>query len=214
MRRTDLRASLLAAVAVLVPLAASGQGMVGSRHDFSSTGWGWAFMSGPNDEICLPCHTPHSALAVTEAPLWNHEVTSATFAVYTRTTVDALIGQPNGTSKMCLSCHDGTVALDSWGGQAGTVYWPTGHRDVMGTDLTDDHPISFAYDAAFAAADGRLRDPTVAPSGLGGTITSDLLNAGNLECSSCHDVHDDAGLPKLLRMANGTSALCLTCHVK
>ncbi len=174
-------------------------------------------MHGGTDEICIPCHTPHNADAsVVDAPLWNHEVTTANFTPYTSTTMDAATGQPDGVSKLCLSCHDGTVALDSWGGQTGTVFWSSGHRDVMGTDLTDDHPISITYNSALATSDGELADPSTTNSGLGNTIDTDLLFGQKLQCASCHDVHNTQSVPgtKLLLISNVNSGLCLTCHLK
>lgn len=172
-------------------------------------------MHGGSDEICIPCHTPHNAdVTVIDAPLWNHQVTVAVFTPYSSSTLNATVGQPNGSSKLCLSCHDGTVALDSWGGQTGTVFWSSGHNDVMGTDLTDDHPISFTYDATLAFNDLELHDPTITNSGLGGTVSGDLLINNQLECSSCHDVHNEFGNNYLLRIDNIASSLCLTCHNK
>ena len=41
-----------------------------------------------------------------------------------------------------------------------------------------------------------------------------MLFAGQMECSSCHDVHDELGNTALLRKSNTQSALCLTCHDK
>ena len=121
--------------------------------------------------------------------------------------------QPSGSSKLCLSCHDGTVALDNFGGTTtGTSFISTG---LVGTNLSDDHPISFTYDAALATADGGLYNPTTALSGLGGTITVDLLRGGEMECSSCHDVHNSyPANPSLLVITNAGSLLCLTCHDK
>ena len=183
-----------------------GQGIAGTAHDFSAEGW-----SG--GQICTPCHTPHhSDLTVPDAPLWNHEVTTAIFTVYSSSTLDATVGQPNNQSKLCLSCHDGTVALDSYGGATGTTY-RVGDGN-LGTDLADDHPVSFTYDVALATADGGLYDPSTEPSGLGGTIAADLLFSDNMECASCHDVHNAAGNNNLLVVSNAGSALCLTCHDK
>ncbi len=54
----------------------------------------------------------------------------------------------------------------------------------------------------------------LSPSGLGGTIKSDLLINGKLECISCHDVHGERGQKNLLIMSNTKSRLCLTCHNK
>ncbi|MFC2134992.1 cytochrome c3 family protein, partial [Bacteroidota bacterium] len=81
-------------------------------------------------------------------------------------------------------------------------------------DLSDDHPVSMDYTTATASADGGLFNPSVATTSLGGTIADDLLINDKLECSSCHDAHDSAGVDDLLVMSNAASALCLTCHDK
>ncbi len=184
------------------------QTIVGSAHDFSSETW------NPSGEICVVCHTPHhSNVSVNDAPLWNHEVTTATYTLYSSPTLDATMQQPDASSKLCLSCHDGTVALDNFGGQTGGSYFISGN-DLIGTDLSGHHPVSFLYDAALAATDGGLFDPTTTNSGLGGTIDDDMLLGNMLECASCHDVHNGSGVGKLLVKSNGSSALCLTCHNK
>jgi len=187
----------------------SGQ-ITGTAHDFSGQGWG-------TTEICEPCHTPHNAdVTVTDAPLWNHEVTTATFTVYSSSTLNATIGQPEKNSKLCLSCHDGTIALDSFGGNTGTQVIDAEH--LIGTDLSNDHPVSFTYNAALATADGGLFDPSAVNTSLGGTIEADLLfgltGSATLECASCHDVHNGFGNPNLLKIDNDASAFCLTCHNK
>ena len=180
--------------------------ITGSAHDFSASGW--------TTEICAACHTPHNAdTTVADSPLWNHEVTAATFTVYSNPRLDAVVGQPDGVSKLCLSCHDGTVALDSFGGATGTNFLTSTDPGYVGIDLGNDHPISFTYDAALFSADGGLFDPATVPSGLGGTINDDLLIGGKLECSSCHDVHN-AGFSSLLVKSNTGSDLCMTCHDK
>ena len=183
--------------------------ITGTAHDFSGEAW-----SG--GEICIACHTPHDGdMSIPGAPLWNHEVSTATFTLYTGGgTMDATMGQPSAQSMLCLSCHDGTVALDSYGGVAGGTYLIGTDDGYVGTDLSDDHPISFTYDDALATADGALFYPSTDLSGLGGTIDADLLFGGRVQCASCHDVHGSTGFASLLRIENAGSALCLTCHNK
>ncbi len=180
----------------------------GSAHDFSGDAW------NTTGQICIVCHTPHNAdLTVATAPLWNHEVTTvAAYTLYSSATLDATVSQPGNESKLCLSCHDGTVALENFGGTSGGTNFITGTA-LVGTDISDDHPISFLYNAALATADGGLFDPSTANSGLGGTISADMLFAGRMECASCHDVHDNIN-GMFLRINNAGSALCLTCHDK
>ena len=187
--------------------------IAGSAHDFSNQ----TFARG---EICLPCHAPHNNQDVTDAPLWNHEVTTAVYTTYTSPTLDAgtpagSLDQPGGVSKLCLSCHDGTVAVDAFGGTPGTILI-FGDAN-LGTDFSNDHPISFTYDTTLAATDGELFDPATAPSGIAGstgTIDQDMLFAGKVECASCHDVHNSFNIDELLLKSNAASALCLTCHDK
>ena len=190
--------------------------ITGSAHDFSGDAW-----SG--GEICIVCHTPHNAdTTVSGSPLWNHEVTAtAAFTVYSSITMDAgPLGQPDGDSKLCLSCHDGTVAVDSFGGTTGAVNISTFDNDGtqtagyanIGTVLSNDHPISFAYQDSIDNGDAELNPTTTTVTG--GTIASVMLKGGNVECSSCHDAHNTGNNGNLLIMSNAASALCLTCHKK
>jgi len=197
---------------VLAYPRATYSGIEGSTHDFSGRGW-----SG--SRICVVCHTPHGAdLSVTDAPLWNHEVTTATatYQLYSSPTLDAAVLPPEHYgSKLCLSCHDGTVAIDSFGGATGTEFM--GGDALIGTDLRGTHPIGIVYDSGLALTDGGLHNPETQVTSLGGTIDKDLLfGTNNLECASCHDVHnsESLGKPHLLRITTDGSALCLTCHDK
>ena len=122
-------------------------------------------------------------------------------------------GQPTGTSLLCLSCHDGTVALENYGGATGgSAYVTTG---LVGTDLSNDHPISITYDDVMAGNDGGLNLPSSTASTVTatGSIQDDLLFSDQIQCASCHDVHGTA-FPSLLRVDNAGSALCLLCHNK
>lgn len=184
------------------------QTIKGSAHDFTDGTW------NTTGQICLVCHTPHNAdVTVSNAPLWNHETTMSTFTTYHSASMDATTGQPDASSKLCLSCHDGTVAVDNFGTQTGGSHFLSGNSRI-GTDLSDDHPISFTYDAALASVDHGLYDPTTTNSGLGSSITNDMLIGNQVQCASCHDVHNGSGVDKLLRKTNQASALCLTCHNK
>ena len=189
--------------------------IAGSAHDFRGYLW------NESGEICKPCHTPHNTKPL-PAPLWNHELSQATYTMYDTTqspTMDAEVSaQPDGLSKICLSCHDGTVALENFGDiKDGTIFL---FGDILiGTDLSNDHPISFVYDTSLAIEDGELYDPSTKLSGVvdsEGTIREDMLFQGKIECSSCHDVHNTRAVPgtKLLLKDNTGSALCLTCHDK
>jgi predicted CXXCH cytochrome family protein len=203
------RALIFTLGAVALSGAAWGQ-ITDSPHDLSGL--------DPDRRLCIFCHTPHNAdTSVTDAPLWNHAVTTQTYTLYNSPTLDATVGQPTGASRLCLSCHDGTVAVDSYGGMPGTIF--LAGPDAIGADgLANDHPVSFQYTDALAAQDGELSSPSVAPSLIGSTIEQDLLFNDSLECASCHDVHrgpaaaavDDS----LLVVTQQGSTLCLVCHTK
>lgn len=218
MKRTVVLVAMFVAVLVAGPVAAQGT-IVGSAHDFSGVG---SFGGG---EICKACHTPHNAyrtvygqsFATAAAPLWNHEDTAASFTLYESPTgtfnSGGTITQPAGVSKACLSCHDGTVGMESFGGVSTDVNMMTGSA-LIGIDLRNDHPISFLYDDDLATTtDGELHPPTTTGA-LGGTIATKMLFNGRMECGSCHDVHNTPGFPSMLLMSNSASALCLTCHDK
>lgn len=101
--------SILAAIgAVLAVMAAPVcAGIAGSDHDFSGEGWA-------GGQICIVCHTPHNSdVSVADAPLWNHEVSTALYTLYSSPTLDATVNQPSGASKLCLSCHDGSLECAS-----------------------------------------------------------------------------------------------------
>ena len=203
-------------------------GIDGSGHDFGTTPGG-AFSTADN-EICIACHTPHNAYGPGPGftnnlvPLWNHQTTVATFQVYTSPTgtLNATVGQPAGVSLACLSCHDGTIGVfayyePSTGNISDPTVLPATSTALLGTDLSNDHPVSFTYNTALATADGELYDPSTAIGVAPGTIDNTMLFNGNMECGSCHDVHNTrtpAGVGYLLLKDNTDSALCLTCHNK
>lgn len=206
---------LFAVLFVMLMVQVSFGQITGSKHDFRAATW---MPGAPTGEVCIVCHTPHNAQAATVGPLWNHLVTTQTFVPYgaSSATLNAAVGQPQGISKLCLSCHDGTTQMDDFGTNPGSVVMGAVPGN-FGLGLDNDHPISFLYDDALATDDGTLHPPTTTTSGLGANIDDDLLfGAGNdqLECASCHDVHRKGGLTAMLRKSNAESALCFTCHNK
>ncbi len=132
------------------------------------------------------------------------------YTIYDSPTMDAYLGQPDGVSKFCLSCHDGSVAEDK-GTKPSSI---KADAPSLKADLSDDHPISFVYDEELALVDGKLFNPGTALSGLGNTIQDDLLRNKKMQCVSCHDVHGLSGQKNLLVKTNMYSSLCFTCHNK
>lgn len=188
-----------------------GQGVVGTPHDLSDD------FATPGNQVCVVCHTPHTAqYFIAEAPLWNHDTTTTSFTMYSSSSVQGTIdAQPTGNSKACLSCHDATVALDAFGGNAGTPALVVPDSANVGAsaanptgndDLSDDHPVSVTY--VGPATDPGLKDAS--------TFTNVVLFANKVQCASCHNPHDYSLGPSqpFLRTTNDASALCQECHAK
>lgn len=195
-------------IGILGQLGARGAAVSVSKHNLSVSGVG-LMSSHEGSEICVFCHAPHSGSP--KDGLWNHASSGTVYTPYNSTTLKAAVGQPTGASKLCLSCHDGTVALGQLRNRSkpilmrgGVTTMPAGHKGNLGTDLSDDHPISFKYDMALVAADGQLRPPP-----QGGRVHLD--SRGEVQCTSCHDPHSDT-FGSFLVMDNTGSSLCITCH--
>ncbi len=190
-----------------------------SKHNLSVTGPG-SYKATSETRFCSFCHTMHNSDPV--APLWNHTQSAAVYTPYTSSTLAAAApGQPTGASKICLTCHDGTVAL----GSVKNLHYPLGYGQVvvpglsgslsgtsnLTTDLRNDHPVSFTYDANLVTSNPELVSPTL----LGDAIRPD--NSGQMQCTSCHDPHNDTN-PSFLHTGYQTggygSPLCKTCHTK
>jgi hypothetical protein len=194
-RRLDRYGSWIAAACValfaatLTNYAAAQAGSIANtKHNLSTTALaGQNRVTAGTDEICVFCHTPHGADTTAAAPLWNKSLTGIGGSGYTTysslgsTTIDGLFATDgvSGTSVgsvslACLSCHDGTQAMDNiinapgsggydatGGGPNGRAYtWDTstgrvntdgrllnanGYIANLGTDLSNDHPIGIQY---------------------------------------------------------------------
>lgn len=178
-----------------------------SKHNLSATGPG-TIKAAAESEICVFCHVPHNAKAA--GPLWNRDQPAGPYTPYASSTRKITVpGQPTGASILCLSCHDGTIALGKIGSRAGAIAMASGKTNFMtgdpgylGTDLSDDHPVSFLY--AGVLGNPELRSPS-------GSVK---LDAGaQMQCTACHSPHDNAN-GKFLVVNNIQSALCTNCHQK
>ena len=195
--------------AFVAPESWAAQDVVNTRHNLSTVppvGVTRTFASATVDQVCVFCHTPHNALP--DAQLWNHSPTQETnYILYSSSTLAATPLQPTGKSRLCLACHDGTVALGALNnapaGNDLAATLMTG-RANLSTDLSDDHPISFAYNAALLGLNPELADP----AGIGLPLEGD-----ELQCTTCHDAHEK-DLKPFLRLTTINGELCTTCHVR
>jgi predicted CXXCH cytochrome family protein len=179
-----------------------------SPHNLSVSGPGTVRAAGES-QICIFCHTPHNATPV--QPLWNRAMPVTSYKVYSSNSLKAQPGQPTGSSKLCLSCHDGTIALGSVNSRQQPIMMAAGITTLppkasnLGTDLSDDHPISFVYNAALVTKNPKLKDPGLLPS------AARLDSNKELQCTTCHDAHNNQ-YGNFLVMSNQKSELCNTCH--
>ncbi len=200
-----------------VPLLCSQSALAlinGSGHDFG-TSPGGTFQT-VEDEICIPCHTPHNAGASTVGPLWNHEISTASYTLYSSpigSLGPATPDQPGPNSKLCLSCHDGTIAIDMYGLHAGSVFM-TGAANLT-TDLSNDHPVGLLWLHQTTGVGSEPNDCSPCHFGPPRKVVFFGSNYGvdiKMECGSCHDPHNTPGYDYLTVESMTDSLLCFNCH--
>jgi predicted CXXCH cytochrome family protein len=180
---------------------------------------------------------PQAPDAFDYLPLWNHELTGnfASYTMYQNGPGAPTIGPhasqaiqngmvPGGTSLLCLSCHDGSVAVNSYGNSSQLSYSQSGGGPTIGAQyvigqnnyLGNHHPIGFNYDSV-QAVDTEIRSADTAYLGAAGPVRNHLYGPGNtnMECGTCHAVHNKGNTGETLLWRSDTqSHLCLTCHDK
>ncbi len=202
MKRALLAASLLFATDAL---AASGKSVVGSKHDLSVNGPG-PLKATKVANPCLFCHALHGGgMKVSSRP-----DPATKYQPYESGTLKARADAPTGASRICLSCHDGTIAVGQLRkGRIEVTGTPDGRisptrRSNLGTDLRMSHPISI--DAT--------RSPNLHAPSASGHVKLDGQRL--VQCTSCHDPHAEfGGSPegKFLVAPTARAELCASCHV-
>ncbi len=205
MRKIVIVGAIALAILGMGASAQAASSILTTKHNLASSGPG-TIKATVEKPICEFCHAPHRPGQ--SAPRWNRELSEVVYTTYHSSTLKAAVGQPNGASKLCLSCHDGTIALGKLKSEKNIVPFtsatmPPG-KTRLGVDLSDDHPVSFTYDQNLAARNGQLEFPP-----LRKPVKLDKF--GQVQCTSCHDPHDNT-YGKFLVMDNTASALCVICH--
>ncbi len=206
---------------------------------------------GGLDRICIYCHAPHHTLIRDEMgrlPLWNHALSPNTvFMMYgigmyasgeglysispaagdprhKASSALAMSSAPGPVSLLCLSCHDGTIAVSAYGFFPSRSFGSLGGPRMRGRaligggtgDFRNHHPIGIDYNYA-AALNSELNPPDMPLLGFNpyGLTINDVLSYGRIECTSCHDVHNakSQGI-KFTWVEDWRSSLCLSCHRK
>ncbi|WP_152609914.1 cytochrome C [Geobacter sp. OR-1] len=182
----------------------------GNKHNLSSLNKNVTYKAAPpqtiedkNTEICVFCHTPHKA--VPQTTLWNRSnPSSVVFGKYSsstlviRRTSNAQFGEPNGASRLCLSCHDGITA---GGVPLGAIFnGPVinmGANDrIMGIALfnaakikSGHHPVSFVYDDVVLRA--IQNDSLKSTQNYQMPRIVKLDTANRMQCTTCHNPHQN-----------------------
>jgi len=192
-------------------LAQTSADVLGS-HNLSPSGT--SPIKGPLDP-CMYCHAPHSGVQNSNPALWSQTLSTQTYTTYASTTLHNVSQQPalGQDSSLCLSCHDGTVAV----GQT-QPYGPiqmTGSmypQDVFHSNLQGSHPFSLKLPLVDAA--------NLVPSLVASGTTADPLKTvklinGDVECTSCHNPHSqaiDTISKNFLVRDSSNGQMCLACH--
>ncbi len=220
---------------------------LGTSHDGMNY---TASPADPLNRSCIFCHAPHNTYRLSTAaggagpqapaefdylPLWNHSLQANTaYTMYEngpgaplngpQASQAILNGQmaPGSTSLLCLSCHDGSVAVNSYGNGAqlarsvSTGVNKISTSYVIGQDryLGNHHPIGFNYDIV-QAGDPQIRDADAAMLTPTTFVRDHLYGGSSMECGTCHSVHNKGNAGEtLLWRSDQNSELCLTCHDK
>lgn len=212
----------------LAATAFAGPGIVNSHHDLRTL----QVAGQTNNQVCIYCHTPHKAAE--QNLVWNHSLGSGNYSFgatgpfgtpgrsqtsngTTLPTSTTTFG--SGPTKMCMSCHDGSVAVGSLNnigaGASGTILTNPSTlngqvRQVASATggMGGNHPVAIPYpDVTGAVYNGITSGVT---SGFGGAAggggwadVATVKGAGiklfggpavgtnGMECTSCHDVHNN-----------------------
>ncbi len=186
--------------------------------------------SSDTAEICVFCHTPHGGDNGAAVPIWNRKLgpngggaaLGATgyirYSTLGTTTFDAMEAPIGSVSIACLSCHDGTQAIDNVINMPGSggYNFATGARignfvggDTNGagklgasatvvqnltTDLSNDHPVSMQ----FAGGGVKIGNETPAK---GTTFDPDFNQVSVMNAPTA------SGLQKLWYIESGSNSL-------
>lgn len=161
---------LLTGALLLAGFSAQAQ-VAGSQHDLTSAGSPQGGGTSATDQVCIFCHTPHGGDTDAPVPLWNKSLPAP--GAYTRyssiatPSFDSAEAPVGSVSLACLSCHDGVQAMDVVLNKPGSGGYVAGGEEfdtntlgpmtgdpvpALGTDLSNDHPISMQYAGGGAVA--------------------------------------------------------------
>ena len=188
---------------LLAPLLVSAQeyaGLEDTRHDLAVFLRPVTGESG-DDPRCVFCHAPRSH------SLWlgqwiDDQAENLLVYPYDRPSEQTPAGRPDGASLTCLGCHDGTIAL---GDIVSRTESAEAARGDTRTNFSDGHPVSLFYEPG----EGQGGNALVSRDNLPEQVRLD--DNGKLQCTTCHDPHDDT-YGNFLVMEYSDKELCVACH--
>ena len=207
--------------------------VVNSKHDLSSGSTSGNIKSTDQTQVCVFCHVAHQASGANkQEPLWNHTLTATNFSTaYASSTFTPLgtgivaIGQgapgtTATTSHLCLSCHDGTVAVNALykftatiPDQGDLVGGKLTGNGSLGTDMGSSHPVNFSMDqTTWTKTNSHIVAINTTTHSTNGAVALPLDGNNKLQCASCHTSHDNTNT-QFLRDSLTGSAICLDCHL-
>ncbi|QWV92412.1 hypothetical protein KP004_14520 [Geomonas oryzisoli] len=241
-------AGLAIGAAVAQGADSTGKGIVGSVHDLSGRGTGASGynVSDPGQRICAFCHSPHhsantnleqsdtvanldgTAAGTTYniyAPLWSRDMSNQKVpdAYVSQTFNPSSLGKPYdpliGPSRLCLTCHDGTIALDSYYGNKSMVAvqtfdefnGPEGGGGVKSIGiaadpkgLSNDHPIGMRYSDFLGAKDENDTPYELMPTSTNFVDTTNTKTAWTVQSVLYRDPMDSTNVKDFVT--------CASCH--
>lgn len=218
---------------------------IGNKHNLSSVGWNAGSLADNTNlyraagglasttnlagkQICIFCHTPHSANVDGGAPLWNRRFSAETFSRYSSGTLRIRVDpttsaaakydtasswKPDGSTKLCLSCHDGVVTAEHGLGDVlvGGPIAMNGDTYISGIASfnpsnnkmkTGHHPVSFEYTQSVADSINSFKGSSVF---VLPTLTGVKTYNNKMQCTTCHNAHQN--------QSNDTECYGGTCGV-
>jgi hypothetical protein len=195
--KTEFYTLLVALYILLTPLLVFAADVCSTVHNLSVSGPG-PVKATTETQTCKFCHTPHNADPA--YPLWNHQPSAVqNYINYWSPTLKSYSSAADappidGVSKLCLGCHDGTIALGALVVKEETVqtvpeYMTVGMKGYLGTDLSGGHPISIVYDQALVNL--RNSDPNIMhlnwPISDRDVKLYPTQGGYGVQCISCHE---------------------------